>query len=235
MQHNPTRLPGSVSSVASDVENASDDALDSSSMSAVERSSAATASAWVTDHHSIEAAASQSMAAESLSMMGHMQAEILRLSHVSEEMRTSLEHCRACEQAMELHIMHHCKAKCSSSRSDQAPLWSNKIIQYNGYSVLLRAFLITSSSPSTAKHGSAWSTYVTLWSRALRLSTTTACGCDCHCAAAGGSGWQPCSGGCDEASSVEYFFCPKHRWWSDVCSDQHVAFAEQWFAFQKLG
>lgn len=103
MQNNPTRVPGSVSLVASDVENASDDALDSSSMSAVERSSAAMASAWVTDHHSVEAAASQSMTAESLSMMGHMQAEILRLSHVNEEMRTSSEHCRACEQAMEQH------------------------------------------------------------------------------------------------------------------------------------
>ena len=103
MQHTPTRLPGSVSSVASDVENASDDALDSSSISAVERSSAAMASAWVTDHHSIEAAARQSVRAESLSMMGHVQAEILRLSHVNEEMRTSLEHHRACEQAMEQH------------------------------------------------------------------------------------------------------------------------------------
>ena len=81
------------------------------SISAVEQSSAAMASAWVTDHHSIEAAARQSVRAESLFFFffffffffGHVQAEILRLSRVNEEMRTSLEHCRACEQAMEQH------------------------------------------------------------------------------------------------------------------------------------
>ena len=174
MQHTPTRLPGSVSSVASDAKNASDDALDSSSMSAVERSSAATASAWVTDHHSIEAAASQSMTAESLSMMGHMQAEILRLSHVNEEMRTSLEHCRACEQAMEQHIMHHCKPKCSSS---DGTLWRFGIRKTKPeFSTIPDSEFPQGrvSSPSTAKHGAAWSTYVKLWSRALRLSTTTA-------------------------------------------------------------
>ncbi len=103
MQQNPARVPGSVSSVASDGENASDDSLDCRLISAVERSSAAMASAWVTNHRSDEAVINPSMTAESLSMMGHMQAEVLRLSHVNEELRTSLEHCRACEHAMEQH------------------------------------------------------------------------------------------------------------------------------------
>ena len=106
MQQNPTPVPGSACSVASDSENASDDghgAGDSGSMSAVDRCSAAMASAWGTDQHAGDAAVNRSLTAESLAMMGHMQAEVLRLTHVNEELRTSLEHCRACEQAMEQH------------------------------------------------------------------------------------------------------------------------------------
>ena len=106
MQQNPTPVPGSAASVASDSENASDDghgAGDNGSMSAVDRCSAAMASAWGTDHHAGDAAVNRSLTAESLAMMGHMQAEVLRVTHVNEELRTSLEHCRACEQAMEQH------------------------------------------------------------------------------------------------------------------------------------
>jgi hypothetical protein len=61
------------------------------------------ASAWGTDNQSRQAGVSQSMTTESLAMLGNMQAEVLRLSHVNEELRCTLEHCRACEQAMELH------------------------------------------------------------------------------------------------------------------------------------
>lgn len=103
MQQNPAPVPGSVSSVASDSDHASDDACVAGELSAVERCSAAMASAWGTDHHTGDAGSNSSMTAESLSMIGHMQAEILRLSHVNDELRTSLEHCRACEQAMEQH------------------------------------------------------------------------------------------------------------------------------------
>jgi len=106
MQQNPVRVPGSLSSAASDSENASDDAsvaADGGSLSAVDRCAAAMASAWACDHHTGESAANQSITAESLSMMGHMQAEVLRLSHVTEDLRAALEHCRACEQAMEQH------------------------------------------------------------------------------------------------------------------------------------
>jgi hypothetical protein len=106
MQKNPVRVPGSLSSAASDSENASDDAsvaADGGSLSAVDRCAAAMASAWACDHHTGESAANQSITAESLSMMGHMQAEVLRLSHVTEDLRAALEHCRACEQAMEQH------------------------------------------------------------------------------------------------------------------------------------
>ena len=106
MQQNAARGPGSVSSVVSDSDHASDEggvAAESGSMSAVERCSAAMASAWSSDARVGDALASHSMTAESLAMMGHMQAEVSRLSHANEELRTSLEHCRACEQAMEQH------------------------------------------------------------------------------------------------------------------------------------
>lgn len=105
MQQNPAPVPGSGSSVTSDSENADEThvAGDNAPISAVERCSAAMASAWGTDHRSGDSAANQSMTAESLAIMGHMQAEVLRVSHVNEELRTSLEHCRACEQAMEQH------------------------------------------------------------------------------------------------------------------------------------
>jgi hypothetical protein len=106
MQQHAARAQGSVSSVASDSEDSNDVgcvAADGSSISAAERCSAAMASAWGTDNQSRQAGVSQSMTTESLAMLGNMQAEVLRLSHVNEELRCTLEHCRACEQAMELH------------------------------------------------------------------------------------------------------------------------------------